>query len=391
MRLLKAPALLILLVLFFNGAINAFNAIRNISYTPIAFHGIIRPDTNQIHYDSLKSNVFIVADSKLTELFDMLAPFYLFNLTQKTNVYILAKDKMPILIKRDLYVLPQMTLAEADSLNLKASVIIVPALSIRDEHQDTILIGWLRSHVGPETKMLAICDGASTAAATGLYDGKYLTCHASDFPEVKSHFKSPIWIQNVNVTKSGNLFSTAGVSNAVEGSLTIINELFGPETTRNVISEIYYPATEIRTAHLSAPVKFHDKWIIAKKVISSSNKNIGILLENGMNEFKMVSILDTYGRTFPKSFKVFYLNDSIIKSKYGLTFIAVGNNSMKDLDELHIPGPATTKEVHLPKNFNAAIITYTEDKYPIDICLSRILLQYGQKFENVVRLLLDYN
>ena len=215
MHFLKTP-LIILLTLFTIGVSNAFTVIRNLSFSPKAYTGTIQADSNQIQYDSSKSNVFIVADSKLTELFDMLAPFYLFNLTKKANVFIVARDKTPILIKRDLYVLPQLTFAEADSLNLKAAVIIIPALSIRDEHQDVNLIDWLKSHVSPETKMLAVCDGASTAAATA-------------------------------------------------------------------------------------------------------------------------------------------------------------------------------KEVHLPEHSNTSIITYVENKYPIDICLTRISLQYGHKFENVVRLLLDYN
>ena len=47
----------------------------------------------------------------------MLAPFYLFNLTKKANVYIVAMDKTPILIRKDLFVLPQITFKEADSLN----------------------------------------------------------------------------------------------------------------------------------------------------------------------------------------------------------------------------------------------------------------------------------
>src|ERR1700704_6123787 len=112
MRLLKIISLLIILTLITIGVSKAFTAIRNFSYTPIAFHGAIRPVSNQIHYDSSKANVFIVADSKLTELFDMLAPFYLFNLTKKANVYKVARDKTPILIKRDLYVLPQLTFTE---------------------------------------------------------------------------------------------------------------------------------------------------------------------------------------------------------------------------------------------------------------------------------------
>ena len=128
----------------------------------------------------------------------------------------------------------------------------------------------------------------------------------------------------MNVTKSGNLFSTAGVSNAVEGSLTIINEMFGEETTMAVISDIHYPEPGIRTNHQSTSIDFNDKWTIAKKVMFRQNNNIGILLENGMNEFKMISILDTYARTFPKSFKAIYLNDSIVQSKLWLNIYCYG-------------------------------------------------------------------
>ena len=110
-----------------------------------------------------------------------------------------------------------------------------------------------------------------------------------------------------------------------------------------------------------------------------------------MNEFKMISILDTYGRTFPKSFKTFYINDSIIQSKYGLTFLATGKNNMENLDELHIFSPNSGNELPSTSLKNEAIVTYAENQYPIDICLKRISLQYGPKFENVVKVLLDYN
>jgi hypothetical protein len=53
-------------------------------------------------YDPTKKTVFIIADNKVTEMFDMLAPFYLFNATGKLNVYIIAKEKAPVLIKKDL-------------------------------------------------------------------------------------------------------------------------------------------------------------------------------------------------------------------------------------------------------------------------------------------------
>jgi hypothetical protein len=36
-------------------------------------------------YDASKKTVLIIADNKVTEMFDMLAPFYLFNTTGKLN------------------------------------------------------------------------------------------------------------------------------------------------------------------------------------------------------------------------------------------------------------------------------------------------------------------
>ena len=84
-------------------------------------------------FDASRKTVFIIADNKVTEMFDMLAPFYLLNATGKLNVYIVAKEKAPVLIKKDLFILPQLTFEEADSLKLVADVIVIPALSKRDE------------------------------------------------------------------------------------------------------------------------------------------------------------------------------------------------------------------------------------------------------------------
>ena len=82
-------------------------------------------DWQQPAMDTSKKNVFIIADNDGTELFDMMAPFYLFNETGKANVYIIAKNKYPVNVKKGLFLLPQMTFAEADSLALNADVIVM--------------------------------------------------------------------------------------------------------------------------------------------------------------------------------------------------------------------------------------------------------------------------
>jgi hypothetical protein len=218
-----------------------------------------------------------------------------------------------------------------------------------------------------------------------------MTCHASDFDEVKSHFSKPQWIQQVNVAHSGNLYSTAGVSNAVEGALMVINDLFGSQVMHSAAKDIHYPHPEILTNHVSTAINFGNEFTAVTKVIIKKNRRLGLLLQDGINEFEMVSILDTYNRSFPKSFKCFTLSDTTVRTKFGLTLVPTGGNDTKELDELHIL-THDNKEAIDSIFDTAEVIRYdTNKQYPIDACLERISSLYGEKFKTVVKLMLDYN
>ncbi len=383
----------IVMLLILVSCFNACRPIRNFTTKPTPWSGQSMVTSKLPVYDPVKKTVFIIADDKLTELFDMLAPFYLFNATEKANVYIVAKEKTPILIKKDLFVCPQLTFDEADSMRLSADVIVIPALSIRDEHQDTVVISLIKHHFSPTTKMLTICDGATTGAATGLYDGKPITCHASDIKAIQPHFNKPIWVQQVTVAKAGNLFSTAGVSNAVEGSLTVINELFGTEITQKVAAIVNYPHEEIRLSHKSIALTGGNKFEVIKKIFFKRNKDIAVLLQNGMSEFALASMIDTYGRTFPASFKTYIQNDTTIHTRYGLSLIHKGGNSMKGLDELHVMMPKTFSDTDEAFFKKIKIIRYEnlQQQYLFDVYFKMIGQQYGHRFEKFVKVSLDYN
>jgi putative intracellular protease/amidase len=372
---------------------NSCKPIRSLTTQPSLWSGnnIVRSQTPA--FNPAKKTVFIIADHKLTEIFDMLAPFYLFNTTGKANVYIVANEKTPILIKKNLFVSPQLTFSEADSMHLSADVIVIPALAIRDENQDTVVISWIKNHFTSTTRLLTICDGASTGAATGLYDGKSITCHASDIDGIKSHFSKPIWVQNVSVAKAGNLFSTAGVSNAVEGSLLVIEELFGAGTANKIAADINYPHAAIMLSHKSIALNGSDKFAVAKKIFFRKNRDIGVLLQDGMNEFAMASIIDTYGRTFPASFKTYILNGTIIHSRYGLSLIYTGSNSAKGLDELHVMMPEAFSVSDQAFFKKTEIIRYEngQQQYLFDVYFKRIKHLYGQQYEKFLKVSLDYN
>ena len=87
-------------------------------------------------YDSSKKTIVIVADNEGTEIFDMLAPYYLFSVTGKANVYIVAEKQYPIIVRKGFFILPQFTFAQFDSSNIKPDGMVIPNLSAMDaKHQ----------------------------------------------------------------------------------------------------------------------------------------------------------------------------------------------------------------------------------------------------------------
>ncbi len=345
-------------------------------------------------YDSSKKTVVVIANNNGTELFDMMAPYYLFNATGKANVYIIAKDKSPIVVKKGFYVLPQFTFADFDKHHLKPDVLVIPFLSAADSlHQDPVIVEWIKKHYTSQSIILAVCDGAATAAATGIFDGKPITAHASDMQGIKASFSKPLWTNNIGVVNSGNLYSTAGVSNATDGALMVIDKLFGVPVMNKVAAEIYYPQKSLNTEHKSNTFTFSDKASIGKKILFSKNRKVGVLLQDGINEFDLAAIMDTYNRTFPKSIESFSVNNEPVKTKFGLTIIPTGKFTQSSLDELHVINLTATSATEKHLLNKAKVVKYDDlkNQYLIDICLQRIRADYGSKFERVVKLMLDYN
>ena len=341
-------------------------------------------------FDSTKKTVIIMADNDMTETFDMLTPYYLFNETGKANVYIAAQKKYPIVTENGPFVLPHFTYNEVDSLKINPDVIVIPYMHSPESVEKT---SWIQKHSNDSIILLSICDGAWTAAASGIYDGVQLTSHATGHNKLKKKFKKPVWVQNISVTESGNLYSTAGVSNATDGSLKVIQRLFGRETMLEVLNKVSYPHKDIRQDHISNALTGSAKLSVLNKVLFKENKTVGILLQNGMNEMDLAALFDINARTMPASILAIVAEGSSIITKHGLTVISIDKINPGKIDELHVLKQNEVSEKQITRFKNADVISYDNRQggYIIDICLRGIKKEYGTAFSNFVKLTLDYN
>ncbi len=345
-------------------------------------------------HDPQKKTVFIIADNAGTEMFDMMAPFYLFNATGKANVYLLAMNKKPVILRKGLFVLPQLSMHEADSAQLHPDLVVIPALSgMKRKDQDTALVNWIRKQYTDTTRFLSVCQGSLTAAATGLYNGAPITTHASEIAGNRCQYDQPRWVQDIAVTRYKHLYSTAGVSNAVEGSLTVIRDMFGDTVMQQLMKTIAYPQPVLSAAHKSLVVTTADKLSIARKVFFSVNKHIGVFLQDGVDELILAAVLDTYYRTFPASVRSFSANGGAVHSKYGLTLLPTGDTEAGRVDEWHVPCSTPAAENCIQQwqpqpvmiGYNAA-----PAQYLINRCLDDIAKTNGEHFRKIVERMLDY-
>lgn len=341
-------------------------------------------DWKQSSEDTSKKTVLIMADNDMTELFDLLTPFYLFSETEKANVFIVAQNKYPVLTQNGPFILPHFTYGEIDSAGIIPDAIVIPYMNNPESFEKT---DWLKKHTTDSTILLSICDGAWTAAASGLYDGEPMTSHATGHDKLKLKYPKPSWIQDVNYTQSGNLYSTGGVSNATNGSLAVIERMLGHAVSIDVAGTINF-RSDLRE-HISTSLTKTAILEGLKKVFFQKNKTIGVLLQNGVSEMELGAIFDVYARTMPSAILTIIQGDNSITTKHGLTVLSIDKIEPEDIDELHVLGENGSEYSAFK---NAEVITYLDqENYILETYLNAIQKDYGTGFQNFVKLTLDYN
>src|SRR5262245_8795552 len=84
------PLLAVASIVFFRlQPIREWNKLRT-------YNGTLNFKAPRPSYDQSKKTILVVADNNGTEMFDMMAPYYLFSATEKANVYVVAENNYPI-------------------------------------------------------------------------------------------------------------------------------------------------------------------------------------------------------------------------------------------------------------------------------------------------------
>jgi transcriptional regulator GlxA family with amidase domain len=114
------------------------------------------------------------------------------------------------------------------------TLVVAGGEGVRAAQEDERLIAWLR-RTAPRTRRVAsVCTGAFLLARAGLLNGREATTHWSEcrdlarlYPDVRVQ-SDPIFV------RSGNVYTSAGVTAGIDLALALVEEDLGPKVARDV-------------------------------------------------------------------------------------------------------------------------------------------------------------
>jgi len=93
---------------------------------------------------------------------------------------------------------------------------------------------WLRKCAENMVTVCSICNGAFALGKAGLLNNAECTTHWRRISELKSQFPNAKVLTDILYVKSGNMYTSAGISAGIDLALAILEELKGPFFTHKV-------------------------------------------------------------------------------------------------------------------------------------------------------------
>lgn len=103
-----------------------------------------------------------------------------------------------------------------------------------DFRNERPFFAWLAKCVGRNINVCSVCDAAFALGEAGLLNGRECTTHWRRVEALKSRFPKALVISDTLYVKSGNIYSSAGISAGIDLALGILEELKGPRFVHQV-------------------------------------------------------------------------------------------------------------------------------------------------------------
>jgi cyclohexyl-isocyanide hydratase len=218
---------------------------------PVTFSNKPRPELQTKHL-TIGCLVFPRQDQ-----IDFTGPFEVFSRIPNSTVHVIAKTKTPVRDVKGLILTPEMTIAEAPSLD----VLLVPGgLGQEALMDDEEIHSFIKHQADSGRIVFSVCTGALLCGAAGILRERPATTHWAAWNLL--HYYGAIPTKS-RVVVDGNYISTSGVTAGLDGALVVVSLLRGDHIAEEIQLAIEYapePVFHSGTPDTASPEVLHAFW-----------------------------------------------------------------------------------------------------------------------------------
>ncbi len=272
--------------------------------------------------DPTKRTAVIIMSNIATELTDFLGPFEVLTTSGAFNVYGVAPEAKLVNLGQGLDVMPHFSFEEYNHVVGKnPDLIVIPFMSNINTPENGPTTQWIRDHFGPTTTLLSICAGSLNLAETGLLDGRPATTYWDMFSQSTRRYPQVNWVQGQRYVDSGNIVTSAGITNGIPTTLYVVRKLVGADVAQATADKLNYPFMQF----LDNPAFHLDRdpleWTILNMAYGTQRTNMGVVLFDGIGELDLTAVIDAYTRSGATINYTVASTRRLIRSQHGLFFV----------------------------------------------------------------------
>ncbi len=186
------------------------------------------------------------------EELDVVGPWEMFALWSRLEsgpreCLLIAQEEGPLTCAKGMLLLPHSSFATAPPLD----VLLVPGgQGTRTEVANPVLIDFIQRQAAGCQAVLSVCTGAFLLHAAGLLGGQPATTHWASLERLRA--LGDVEVREERFTRSGNLWTAAGISSGIDLALRFIAAMAGDEVAGQVqLAAEYFPADTVYGAAAS--------------------------------------------------------------------------------------------------------------------------------------------
>ncbi|MFE5335805.1 GlxA family transcriptional regulator [Isoptericola sp. NPDC056573] len=145
------------------------------------------------------------------------------------------------------------------------TIVVTGGLGHEDAGADQLVVTHVRRLAALSRRVASVCTGATVLAAAGLLDGRRATTHwrfadrlARDYPAVRVD-PAPIYVRD------GRVYTSAGVTSALDLTLALVEEDHGPELARrlarDLVTYLQRPGNQAQMSSFTAAPQVRDAYV----------------------------------------------------------------------------------------------------------------------------------